>query len=264
MVQPETRQSRSCQQKIMGTLPTVEILGVKIHNVVMGKAIECIEEMIHSGKSNLVITLGTEMVMVAQNNPNFRDLVNRSPLVLPDGGGLLWASKVLGTPLQERIAGIDLLESLCKLSQEKQWKIFFLGGKPGIAELASQKIRIKFPKINILGTHHGFFSQTEISSILKNQKPDILFAGLGAPRQEFWLEENLHAFGIPVGIGVGGSFDVLAGKLRRAPAWMMQLYLEWLFRFYQEPKRFRRIMKIPLFMLRIYARRSETLFQEQK
>lgn len=235
-----------------GSLNTIEILGVKIHNITLQQALESIDSFVKSKKSNLIVTLGTEMVMESQKDSIFRRLINSASLVLPDGGGLIWASRRLGTPLQKKVAGIDLLLSVCERSPQKRWKIFFLGGRPGVAELAERNIRAKFPDANIVGTYHGYFTPSEILPVLQSAKPDILFAGMGSPRQEFWLKENLEQLKIPVGAGVGGSFDVLAGKLRRSPAWMIGLNLEWFFRFFQEPRRFRRILKIPLFMLYIY------------
>lgn len=235
--------------------PIVTLLGTKVHSLSMNNALNEIENFIGERKSRLIITLGTEMIIEAQKNEAFRRLVNQADLVLPDGGGLIWASRVLGTPLHEKIAGIELLENLCRLSKEKKWKLFFLGGKPGIAELAALKIKSRYPNATIVGIEHGYFDENKILPELAAAKPDILFCGLGSPKQEFWLSNHLKVLGIPVGMGVGGSFDVLAGKLKRAPKWMINLNLEWLFRFFQEPKRFRRILKIPYFMMLIYWER---------
>jgi len=238
------------------SIQSLEMLGVKIDPVSLQQSLDKIETFIRTRSPHLIVTLGTEMVMDAQKHARFRELVNRAALVLPDGGGLIWAAKRLQLPIKEKVAGIDLLLTICAASHEKQWKLFFLGGKPGVAEQAATNIRKKIPDAQIIGTHHGYFEQSEVFHLLQTAKPDILFVGIGSPNQEFWIDDNLGRLGIPVGIGVGGSFDVLAGKLKRAPQWMMRLNLEWLFRFFQEPKRLRRILKIPMFMIRIYAERG--------
>lgn len=231
---------------------SLSILGVTVHKVTQQESLSRIEELIHSGGSHLVVTLGTEMVMTAQRNSRFREIVNSASLAIPDGGGLVWASRRLKNPLPEKVAGIELLESICRVSEKKRWKIFLLGGEPGIAEAAAQNLRKRFPDVPLAGTHHGYFREEEILPILNSAQPQILFAGLGSPRQELWLHEHLASLKIPVGIGIGGSLDVFAGKLRRAPLWMRNFNLEWLYRFFQEPKRFQRILNIPFFMGKIY------------
>lgn len=233
----------------------VTILGVRVHDLTMAEALAHIERFVSSESPHLVVTLGTEMVMAAQGNREFRRIINEASLVLPDGGGLIWASRRLGDPLREKVAGIDVLCELCRLSGSKGWKIFFLGGKPGVAETAAANIRVRFPEARIVGTHHGYFEDREVLPILEKARPEIVCAGMGFPRQERWLSTHLPALGIPVGMGVGGSFDVLGGKLKRAPPWMRDLNLEWLFRFVQEPRRLKRIFSIPLFMGKIWLQR---------
>lgn len=231
---------------------SIELLGVHVHAASMNEALQNIERFTREKKPHLVITLGTEMVIEARKNAAFRNLVNGADLVLPDGGGLVWASRVTGNPLQGKVAGIELLENICRLSGEKNWRLFFLGGKPGIARRAAEKIKARYLNAKIAGVYHGYFDEKILIPEILVAKPDILLCGLGSPKQEFWLAEHLEKLKIPVGIGVGGSFDVLAGKLRRAPQAMIRLNLEWLFRFFQEPKRLRRILKIPYFMSLIY------------
>jgi N-acetylglucosaminyldiphosphoundecaprenol N-acetyl-beta-D-mannosaminyltransferase len=233
-------------------LEKILILGIPVHRITMQEALLQIEKFIRSKKSHLVITLGTEMVVAARKNHELQRLIHSASLVVPDGGGLLWASRRLGKPLPEKVAGIELVEKLCALSGEKNWKLFFLGGKPGIAEKTVLHLKEKFPNLNVAGFYHGYFKDEEVLPLLQSAKPDILFAGLGFPKQEQWLSKHLEALQIPVGIGVGGSFDVLSGNLKRAPAFFLRLNLEWLFRFLQEPRRFKRILSIPLFMLLIW------------
>lgn len=231
----------------------IRILNIPVCDVTVSEALAIISEYIGSKQPHLIVTLGTEMVMAAQKNLEFRNVIESASLVLPDGGGLLWASRRLKTPLREKAAGIELIRRICSASAQKNWRLFFLGGAPGIAQTAGDKLRRQFPGLNIVGIHHGYFQEdNEILNKIMEAKPDILLAALGFPRQEIWLNQHLSHLKIPVGIGVGGSFDVIAGKLKRAPNWMIRLNLEWLFRFFQEPRRYKRILNIPVFMSRVY------------
>jgi N-acetylglucosaminyldiphosphoundecaprenol N-acetyl-beta-D-mannosaminyltransferase len=229
--------------------PVAEILGVPVHQVTMEQTIHLIGNLVNSKKSHLIVTLGTEMIMAVRKKNELNEILQRASLIVPDGGGIIWAAKRLGKPLMKKLAGIELIEKICSISGENNWNLFFLGGRPGISEKAIQKLKQKFPSMKAVGAHHGYFNQNEISSILKKQKIDILFAGMGFPLQEKWILENIESFKIPVGIGVGGSLDVLSGVLKRAPEWMIRSNLEWLYRLLQEPRRWKRMMTIPEFML---------------
>lgn len=232
-------------------IKSISVLGVRADDVTMDEAVEAIESFVRSGKPHLIVTLAAEMVMAAQSDDRLKTLINDAALVVPDGGGIVWAARRIGTPIRGKVAGVELIEKLCSVSADKGWKLFFLGGKPGVAEAAAAAIGKKYPGTRIIGVHHGYFKDEEIVPILERTKPDILLAGLGFPKQEAWLAEHLPRLGIPAGIGVGGSFDVHSGKLKRAPRWMIALNLEWCFRLLQEPRRLMRMLSIPAFMLRV-------------
>ncbi len=231
----------------------IRILGVKLHNVNFNHTIEAIDGFIRKrDRQNLIVTLGTEMVMKAQSDEVFKNIVNNASLVCADGVGLLWAAKKYGYHVKEKVAGVELLERLVELSGRKKWKLFFFGAAPGTAQEAKIQLLKKYPDANIVGEYHGFFEDdSEVKTMLRQTSPDILFLALGSPKQELWYIENAGELDIPVGIGVGGSLDVMSGKVDRAPGWMIKLGLEWFYRLYKEPSRWKRMMALPKFAIKI-------------
>ena len=230
----------------------LKILDVKLHNVSFEETISAIDLFVKNGGTNLVVTLGTEMVMNAQKDHIFKNIVNSASLVCADGVGLVWAGKRYGFSMKGKVAGVELFEEIVKLSGQKNWRLFFLGASEGTAETAKNRLLEKYPDANIVGIHHGFFkNDEEIKNILKQATPDILFLALGSPKQELWYNKYAQELNIPVGIGVGGSFDVHAGKVDRAPQWMIRLSLEWLYRLLRQPARFVRMLVLPKFMIKI-------------
>lgn len=239
----------------------VRVLNVEIDNYTMGEAIVAIENLIDNQGPHLVVTANSEMIMMANKDPLLAEIIRKADVVVPDGAGVVWASRVLGSPLKERIPGIELMENLLEKATEKKWRVFFLGGKPGVAELAAQKMVQKYPGLNIVGCHHGYFDRTAeevVVSTLVESKPHLLFIGLGVPRQEKWAALRLAQVKVPVAMGVGGSFDVLAGVSKRAPKWMQNMSLEWFYRLLREPRRIKRMSVLPLFVLYVYLERLVT------
>lgn len=230
----------------------LKILGIKLHKLDFNETINTIEGFVNARVPRLVVTLGTEMVMSARKNKTFKDVLDTADLVCADAVGLLWASKIAGEPLKEKVAGIDILTKIAQLSENKGWRLFFLGASPGTAETAVNVLSSKYPGMIIAGFHHGYFDDDfEIKKMIKDANPDILFIALGSPKQELWFVKNREELGVPVGIGVGGSFDVLSGKLKRSPKWMINLGLEWLYRLYLEPWRWKRMTVLPVFAVQV-------------
>jgi len=231
-------------------MQSVEILGVPVHNIDMNGAAEAICAFVDDGSPHLVITLGTEMIMAARRSVSFRELAAKAHLVVPDTAGVVWAVRASGVPMKERVAGLDLVLHLAPLAVEREWRLYLLGAREGVAERAAGALSAKFPGLVVAGWHHGYFSDdAAVIEDIRAKAPHILLVALGSPRQEQWYWDNRKKLGVPVGMGVGGSFDVLAGELRRAPAWMQRLSLEWLYRLVQEPSRLGRMMALPHFML---------------
>jgi len=227
------------------TIPTAEILGVKIHAVTNAQTLALIEQFIAGGQPRQICTVNPEFVLTAQTDAEFRQIINGAALALPDGIGLLKAARFLGgTPLPERVAGSDLVVKLAELSHRNGYRLYFLGAQPGVAELAVENLRRRFPRMQVAGVFAGSPAPAENETLVQRiwpTHPDILLVAYGAPNQDKWLARNLARLQIPVGMGVGGSFDFLAGVTPRAPVWLQKIHLEWLHRLITQPWRWRRI-----------------------
>jgi len=226
----------------------VELSGIKIDNVTMGEAIEKLDRFIIERSPHLIVTPNPEIIVNAQDDEELKNILNNAHLRLPDGISMIVVSRILNRPLKERVSGIDFLIKAVELSAKKGYRIYLLGGAPGVADAAAKALKIKYPELIIAGTHHGFFEGEAIVADIRNSYSDILFAGLGMGRQEKWLAKNLNELNVPVSVGVGGSFDVISGIKQRAPAWVQALYIEWLYRLITEPNRWRRQLALPKFL----------------
>lgn len=217
----------------------------------MDEAINRIQEFIQAGSLHQVITLNAEILYRATQDPALMSVIRQADLVTPDGAGILWAARKLGKPLPERVTGIDLMQAIAREAPKYGWRLFLYGGAPGVADQAARNLINAHPGINIVGTAHGYIPPEEQEALkerIRKSNPDILLVALGAPRQEFWIRDNLPSLGVPVAIGVGGSFDVISGNVKRAPLWMQKAHLEWLYRLIKEPWRYKRMMALPKFM----------------
>lgn len=228
-------------------IPSAKILGVNVHAVTRAQTLALIEQFIAGGPPHQLCTVNPEFVVAAQHDDAFRQIINRAALALPDGIGLLKAARFLGTtPLPERVAGSDLVVNLAELSHQKGYRIYFLGAGEGVAETAVENLRRRFPKVQVAGVFAGSPAPAENEAIVQHiltARPDILLVAYGAPNQDKWIARNLERLQIPVSMGVGGSFDFLAGVVQRAPRWVQSLHLEWLHRLIQQPWRWQRIWK---------------------
>jgi N-acetylglucosaminyldiphosphoundecaprenol N-acetyl-beta-D-mannosaminyltransferase len=194
-----------------------------------------------------VVTLNAEMSMQAEQNPALANAIQKAELVIPDGAGVVLYLKLLFHQRVRRCPGIELAESLL---QNTEARIFFYGGAPGVAAKAAEAWRQQVPVLNIIGTQHGYISAEEAEQFhqtLSQLQPELILVGLGVPRQELWIAQNRYLCPNATWIGVGGSFDIWAGTKSRAPAWLANNHLEWLYRLYQEPWRWRRMLALPQF-----------------
>lgn len=227
------------------------ILGVGIDNLTPTEAVQSIDALVQSGKPHQVVTVNPEFLVMAQSNKEFRRILNAAPVSLADGVGLLWAARITGSPLKGRVTGVDTVLSLAGLAAEKGYRVFLLGAKEGIARSAGQRLQERWPGLCIAGTYAGSPAPEEDESIVARvqaARPHLLFVAYGAPQQEFWIDRNLHRLQVTVAMGVGGAFDYISGATRRAPSALRRLGLEWLFRLIQEPWRWRRMLRLPLFV----------------
>ena len=236
----------------------VEILGVKVDAVTMAQAVERVASLIAAGKPEMVATANAEMLLRATHDDELKSILNAANLVVPDGAGTVWAARHLGKNMPERVAGADLVQELMKLAPARSWKFFLFGSAPGIADKAKAKAESLYPGIEIAGTRNGYFTaadEPEIISQIKASRADVLLAALGVPKQEKWLAAHMNELNVPVSIGVGGTFDVMAGVVKRAPLWMQKARLEWLFRAMLQPSRAGRLLALPKFVLKVHKQK---------
>ncbi len=230
---------------------SVQILGCRVDAIDADEAAERILGFAMHGDGAQVVTLGTEMVVAAQKDERFRAVVNASALSLCDTVGVLTVARRRGAALHERVTGVELTDRLCGLAAARGVPVFFLGGAEGVAADAAAILEVRYPGLVVAGTRNGYFSDAdsaEVVSAIRESGAKLLFAGMGSPRQEFWLAEHLREAGCGAGIGVGGSLDVLGGRVVRAPRLMRRYGLEWLYRLGKEPHRWRRQLALPAFV----------------
>lgn len=229
----------------------IDVLGVKFDNVNMQEAINKCKEFLNGDNGNLIVTPNPEIVMKANEDSEFMEIINNASLVIPDGIGIIKAGNILGTPLKERVAGYDLICNLLEEGKDGSISFYFLGSKPGIAEIAKEKMELKYPGIKILGTHDGYFKSEEEGTIIneiKSLKPDVLLVGLGMVKQEKLINRYLNDGAFKIGIGCGGSIDVLSGTVKRAPKIFIKMHMEWAWRLIKQPTRIGRMMVLPRFL----------------
>ena len=236
------------------------ILGVNINNVNKKQAIEILHGFLKKEKHHVVITPNPEIVIKATKDPEFLEIINNSDLIVPDGIGIVIASKFTKYPISERVPGIELVSDLLETAKNlsEPLRIYIFGSKPGVAELAKKNLEEKYKNIKIVGTHSGYFdkySELNIIEHIKELKPDIILVGLGAPKQEKWIWQN-KSLPAKISIGVGGAIDVFAGVVNRAPDIFIKLNLEWLYRVFKEPKRLLRLGSLPLFVIKVIKNKN--------
>jgi len=229
----------------------INILGTHIDNLSLEDCIKKITSTIMADDNMNIVTANPELIYKAQKDRQLQMMIDRANLVLPDGIGVLWAARRLGSEIKERVTGIDLTLRLLEEANKHNWRIFLLGAKPGIGEKALVEQKKRYPKI-IFECHHGYFTEQEEADVIdqiKAFKPDVLLVGLGAPRQELW--NDTHKGLAKVAIGIGGTIDVLSGKVQRAPLFYQNHHIEWFYRLMKEPKRVSRQRLLPLYVFQV-------------
>ncbi len=235
---------------------SINILGVRVDHTTYETALAQIETFLRAGGFHQIATINPEFVMLAQSNPEFARALNASALNLPDGVGLLWASRRLGAPLRERVTGQEMVQRIAELAARRDEKIFFLGAREGIAERAARELQTKYPRLKIAGCYAGSPAEEEeehITERINKSRAEILFVAYGPPKQELWIARNAARLRVKIALGVGGTFDTLAGIAPRAPAWMQRAGFEWLYRLAREPRRIKRQLAIPYFMWLVWS-----------
>ena len=202
--------------------------------------------------NHYIVTPNPEIVWLAREREDFAKALNEADMVIPDGIGIIYAAKILGRPLPERVPGIELASFLLAEAAEHRNSVFLLGAKPGVAERAAERLTAQYPGLQIVGTGDGYFKEdAPVIAKINEKKPELLLVCLGFPRQELWMHQHKEALSVRLMLGVGGSMDVFAGDVKRAPELWCRLNLEWFYRLLCQPSRIGRMMKLPLFLLSV-------------
>ena len=224
-----------------GAAPTrPELFGVPLDLLTMDQTVERCQGLIESGRPVQHVVINAGKVNLMDDVPGLREVIRSCALVNADGQSLVWASRILGRPVPERVTGIDLFLALLGLAAERGYGVYFLGATNEIVEEAVAHALCEYPALRVCGRHDGYWDAADDDDLvahIRASRPDILFVALPSPRKEYWLAEHLEGLDVPFSMGVGGSFDVYAGRVKRAPLWMQRSGLEWSYRFWQEPLR---------------------------
>lgn len=237
---------------------SIKILNGRVDCVTLSEIFSTIEKNIRENLFLQIITVNTLMLLETETDKELSEIFNSNAMAVLESSGISLVSALKRFPKIKRIPGIDLMIELCRKSEEKEWAVYLLGAKPDAVKQASLNLQKQFPRLKIAGIHHGYFNQKEEKKILeeiRRKNAKIIFVGMSMPFQEKWIYKNLINFNGVCAMGVGGSFDVISGNLTRAPKWMRKTGLEWLFRFILEPWRLKRILHLPLFLLKVLIRK---------
>lgn len=228
------------------------VLGIKVNTENYDELIEEIFSRIERKEKSLIVAINPEKIMKAKEDPSLKKLLNDAEIQIPDGIGVILASKIQKGQITSRVTGVDMMMRLCAEAASRGKSVFLYGGKPGVAEKACEKLKTLYPKIQIAGSQHGYEKDNgKVIAKINEAKPDILFVAMGSPKQENWINANREKLYPTIYQGVGGSFDVLAGNVKRAPEAFQKLGLEWFYRLMKEPKRIKRQLALPQFLLEV-------------
>lgn len=230
----------------------VNVLGVEFDNITMAEAVEEAVRLLDGSEARYVVTPNPEIVEVCREDETARQAVNGAALVLPDGVGVIKGAAMLGTPLRERVPGVEFGAHLMEKMAERGKSLYLLGAKPGVAEQAAERLKAQYPGLRIAGVHDGYFPEDgPVAEEIRRSGADAVFVCLGAPKQELWMARNARATGAKLLCGLGGSLDIFAGTAERAPKFWCDHGLEWFYRLCKEPWRLGRMMKLPLFLIHV-------------
>lgn len=227
-------------------------LGVNVCCIDMEEALNEVEDIIRDKKPSFVVAINPEKIMKAKKDEGLRKLLNSAAIQIPDGVGVLIASKLKRGSIKKRVTGIDLMQNICKRASQKGYRVFLLGAKPGVAKRAAEILKEKYTGLNICGIRDGYFKDEDnVIDEIRESKADIIFVAMGSPKQENWITGNMEKYNVPLSMGVGGSFDVICGNIKRAPDFMCKMGLEWFYRLIKEPSRYKRMMALPVFLFKV-------------
>lgn len=237
----------------------ITLMGCSIDNLSMEETLQTIEGFIHTGKPHQHVVVNVDKLVKASRDPELRQIINDCALVNVDGMPVVWASRLLGKPLKERVAGVDLFEALMRRAGEKGWRVFLLGAKEEVVSKVAVTYQHRYPQLVLAGYRNGYWKgeleEAQVVEQIRDARPDLLFVAISSPKKEQFLGRYQAEMKIPFAMGVGGTFDVAIGHVKRAPLWMQRAGLEWFYRFLQEPRRmFRRYFIEDMAFLRLFLK----------
>ena len=231
---------------------TVDVVGIPVQNVNMKEAVRAVSSFLDERAGRIVVTPNAEILQLCVEDESVRQTILQADYIVPDGIGVVRAAKMLGTPIKEKVAGCELAWNLLSEIERKGKRLFLLGAKPGVAQAAAEKMKEAHPDLIICGVQDGYFKEDEpVAEQIRQADADALYVCLGVPRQEQWMVRYRQSLNVGVMMGLGGSFDVYAGQVKRAPDIFIKLGLEWLYRLLKEPWRIKRMMKLPKFFVSV-------------
>lgn len=234
--------------------PTVSIYGIPFSKMTMKDTVNWLTDAILNRRSTHVITANPIMVMAALENDKFMQVMQQADMVVPDGAGIVWAANHVGAPVAERVAGFDLLHELLRVGEQYHWRVYMLGTTDEVIQAAKERLQQQYSGIQIVGARDGFFGAAEDEEVvetIRQAAPDLLFVARGADTQEPWIAQYRDRLNATVMMGVGGSFDIISGRMKRAPEWMQKMKLEWFYRLAKQPTRYKRMLALPKFALKV-------------
>lgn len=246
----------------------IEFLGCPVDNVTMAEAIARVEQFIDSGEPHQIVPINAAKLWRLERDARLNQIVRSASLIIAEKAVVL-GSRVVGSPLKAHVGGIMLIKALLPVAAERGYRVYFFGAKPEVVEQMVAKLRQDWPSLSIVGWHHGYVELEDTPRLIeeiKQSRPHIVFVAMGTPKQEYWIYDHLNALGAPVCIGLGGSFDVLAGVKQDTPDWLRALALEWLYRLVQDPLNLwkRYLITIPWFCYKVSeqkVRRVNAIFR---
>lgn len=231
----------------------IKIMSLDFDNITLNEAVDIATTYIEDKRKCRVVTPNSEIAYSCKYDEKLKNIINESQLILPDGVGVIIASKILKVPLKEKVAGIEFAQALCDKLKDTNKTLFLYGGKPEIAKMAAENLKKTYPGLNIVGVCDGYVEESIAIDKIIESKADVLFVGLGSPKQEYFISNNLDRLPSYMAIGIGGALDIFAGVSKRAPEIFIKLGLEWLYRLIKEPRRIGRMMKLPLYILDVFC-----------
>lgn len=237
----------------------ISIFGVPFSTLNMRDTVEYLTQVVERRDSYHVITANPIMVMAAVNDEKMMRVMKQADLIVPDGAGIVWAANYVNEPLPERVTGFDLIHELMRVGEQRRWRVFLVGTTQEIITEAARNLKLQYPLVEIVGVQNGFFGPAEDDEVVNRiaeAAPDLLFVARSATTQEPWIAQFRDRLNVPIMMGVGGSFDIISGKMKRAPVLFQKLRLEWFYRLVKEPSRYKRMLALPKFVVKVMRERE--------